>query len=316
MENIKINNLSKKNILIYPHDYFNMISGGITVHYYFAKLLDEAGEMVRMHPNKGSDNNKLFNKYYNNDFPIDENSVVIYCEGIRGNPLNAPNVVRWMLSERGQNTPYDIVDTWGKNELIYFFNSEKMINENPEKQGNIYKFLTFIYLDDEVKKYNTELKRENCCHAFKKTQIHKNGFDIIHPPHSFEVIKYNSQKDCVDIFNRYEYFICYDPISFITIMAAICGCISIVCPIHGIDELTWIKIGAIKEYIEKNNINKLYGIAYGLENIEWAKSTLHLVKQQWEDITKYYANKHIPIFIKDINNFHENQNTIENVFYK
>ena len=115
-----------KNILIYTHmSNFSFEDGGTVVQYYLAQILEEYGHMVRIYPSSGIKTpNNIFSKFYNNDFPKDDNTVVIYCEGTQGNPLNAKNVVRWMLSELGQNVPYDWVNTWGKNELVYYFNSE------------------------------------------------------------------------------------------------------------------------------------------------------------------------------------------------
>lgn len=306
-----------KNILIYPHSEFNMGYGGETVHYYLAQLLEEYGQIVRMHPVKGMVENHLFSNFFQNDFPIDNNCVVIYCEGITGNPLNAPNVVRWMLSRRGQNTPYNVVDSWGKNELVYFFNSEKMINDNPEKIGNIYKFLTTLYLNPNIKMFNPQLPRYNCCHTFRKArQIYKNDVNIIHPQDSHEFNHFKTHEEYVYVFNQFNFFISYDPLTFLTMMAPICGCVSIVYPMNDLNEEEWIHICAIREYVLLHNIKKLYGVSYGTNNIEWAKSTMHLAKHQWDDITQYYKKKHIPEFINDINNFEHMKNTIENVYYK
>jgi len=305
--------MSQKNILIFPHQGF-VEDGGTIVQYYLASLLDKLGQNVRMHPHLGTTNNELFTKYYNNDFPIDDSCVVIYCEGIVGNPLNAPNVVRWMLSKRGQNTPYERVDTWGKNELVYFFNSEDMINNNSEKINTIYKFLTIIFLHPILDIHVPINSRKGYCHAKRKFAIHKNGYNIIHPHDSYEIPHVLPFNVLMNIFNTYDTLVSYDPISFIYIMAPICGCMSIVYPIDGVDELDWIKLGAAKEYVELNNIQKFYGIAYGVENIEWAKSTIHKAKQQWEDIIQYYIKKNLPAFIEDINNFGNNINTVENVY--
>ena len=98
--------------------------GGINVQYNLCKILDDKGFNVRIFPSYGIIENKLFNKFYNNDFPVNE-SVVIYCEGVKGNPLKAKYVVRWVLSEMGKNVPYDFIKTWGKDELVYYFNHER-----------------------------------------------------------------------------------------------------------------------------------------------------------------------------------------------
>ena len=73
---------------------------------------------------------------------------------------------------------------------------------------------------------------------------------------------------------------------------------------------------AMAEYIQEKNIDSLYGIAYGMEDIEWAKSTLHLVKEQWKDILDYYKKKHVTQFLEDIEQIEFGlKNTIENNFY-
>jgi hypothetical protein len=79
--------------------------GGATVQYYLADILDKCGQEVYI-CNKQDNNstNDLYNKFTNIEtIPEDEkeNTVVIYCEGILGNPLNAKYVVRWMLSKLG-----------------------------------------------------------------------------------------------------------------------------------------------------------------------------------------------------------------------
>jgi hypothetical protein len=61
--------------------------------------------------------------------------------------------------------------------------------------------------------------------------------------------------------------------------------------------------------------NNLFGIAYGLEDIPFAVNTLHLAKQQWENIMNYSKNKLTLSFIDDINNFENMVNTIQNNYY-
>ena len=307
--------MTTKNILIYPHIKFHNEDGGTTVQYYFAKLLDEKGIMIRIYPSHGYIDCPIFNKYYNNEFQIDDNCVVIYCEGVDGNPLNAKFVVRWMLSELGQNVP-SYLNNWGKNELVYHFNSELKFKENPHKVGNIYKTLTPIYLNPEVKN-NLLPDRNGCCHTFRKYTIHINGIhSLYHPPSSIEITRRTKNEEIIRIFNECQFFVSYDPLTFLSCMAAICGCISIVYPIQGKNKLEWLHMTAISEYLEYKKIDNIYGFAYGIEDINWAIQTIHLVKEQFDDFLLYCKQKAIKTFIEDVNNFDNMQNTIENVYYK
>ena len=302
-----------KNILIYPHSNFNLSDGGITVQYYFASLLDKLGMNIKMYPNNGSFDNPIFNKYYDNDFDLN-NCIVIYCEGIQGNPLNAPHVVRWMLSELGKNVPYEFVNSWGKNELVYYFNSELKFNDYPEKMGNIYKLLTIIYINPDINNYNNS-ERNGYCYTMRKSFMHKN-IKSIHPSDSFEVTKDHNQEEYIQIFNKHKYFISYDPLTFLSIIASLCGCISIVYPIEGKSKKDWLSMGALSEYFKYKNDYNIYGIAYGdsPKEIEYATKTIHMVKDQWNDIKKYEL-KYIQNFIEDIQHIDKCNNTIQNNYF-
>jgi len=316
---IKNNIHKKKNIIIYQNRDFSLDSGGITVKYYLAHLLDKYGIKViinqpvhKIVQNKVIQNN-LFSNYYNNDFDLND-CVVIYCEGIIGNPLNAPYVVRWMLSELGKNVPFNYVDTWGKNELVYYFNSELKIQNNIDKLNNIYKFLTVIYINPDIKQMNNN-PRLGFCHTYRKSFYHKDIM-MLHPKNSFEITRNHTQNDYIEIFNKYSYFVCYDPLSFLCIIAPLCGCICIVYPLDGISKKEWLQTTGLIEYLKYKNDYNIYGIAYGNshDEINYANNTLHLVKDQWDDIKSYQIN-YIKKFITDINQFELMQNTIKNNYY-
>jgi hypothetical protein len=304
----------KKNIIFYQHRNFNLNDGGITVQYYLAQLLDKYGIKVRIHQaNYEIVQNNLFNNYYNNDFDLND-CIIIYCEGIVGNPLNAPYVVRWMLSELGKNVPYDYVNTWGKNELVYYFNSELKIQNNIDKLKDIYKFLTIIYINPEIKQINNNPRLEYC-HTYRKSFYHKN-INIFHPKNSFEITRSHNQNNYIEIFNKYKYFVCYDPLTFLCIIAPLCGCISIIYPLDGLSKKEWLQTTGLNEYFKYKNDYNIYGIAYGnsQDEINYANNSLHLVKKQWDDIKSYQIN-YITKFITDINQFELMQNTIKNNYF-
>jgi hypothetical protein len=311
LDTTDINKYQQKNIIIYPHLPFNLKDGGTTVQYYLASLLDKLGIKVRMYTSSFINKNNIFNNFYNDDFDIN-NTIVIYCEGINGNPLNAPYIVRWMLSELGKNVPYDYVNTWGKNELVYYFNSEPKIVNNP---SDFFKFLTVIYINPSIKNYNLN-ERSNYCYTYRKSFYHKN-VNIIHPTDSFEISRAHSQEDYIELFNKYKYFVSYDPLTFLTIIAPLCGCISIVHPIENVTKEGWLKTSALYQYFKEKGNFDIYGIAYGnsSEELEFAQNTIHLVKDQWNDIINNYQVKLIKDFIYDINHFNECINTLKNNYY-
>jgi hypothetical protein len=303
-----------KNIIIYPHDPFNLSSGGITVHYYLGKIISGLGFDIKMFTNRGQHNNSIFNNFTSDENYNKEDTIVIYCEGIQGNPLNAKYVVRWMLSELGKNVPCSHLNTWGKNELVYYFNSEKRFETNKELIGKIYKMLTIIYINPLIKNYNNT-SRKGYCHTFRKSFYHKN-LKYIHPVDSLELNHSHVQEDYINIFNQKEIFICYDPLTFLAIIAAMCGCISVVIKEDGKEQqLDWLKTTAVAEYAKENNIDKLYGIAYGLEEIKWAKDTIHLAEEQWIKIHNFLKEKTIIPFLEDLKNIEKLENTIQNNYY-
>lgn len=305
-----------KNIIIYPHLPFNFSDGGVTVQYYLGKILSELGINVKIFTSHSKIYNSLFNNFTSDENYNKDETIVMYCEGVQGNPLNAKYVVRWMLSELGKNVPYEYVNTWSKNELVYYFNSEKKFEKNPEMVENIYKTLTCMYINPLIKNYKLS-SRTGYCHTIRKIYMHKSCQNI-YIPKSFEITRNHTQEDYINIFNKKEIFISYDPLTFLSIIAALCGCISVVVKVEEIEtQLDWIKTTYAAEYVKKKNIDKLYGIAYGFEEINWAKNTIHLVEEQWIDIINFFKEETINPFLEDLKNIDTDllKNTIENNFY-
>ena len=301
----------KKNILIYANDYEEK-TGGILVQYYLAKYIDLFATKIRIKVmgEKKYIKNPYYNNYYEDDLDLN-NTITIYGETIKGNPLNSKNVVRWVLAELGIICNKDIYNTWGKDNLVYYFNSERKFEEYPDKIGNIYKCLSLLCINDKIKNYNVQRIPGSYCNTFRKYNYHS-FITFIHPIESFEIIRDHNQDDYIQFFNQYEYFISYDVLTFINIIAAICGCISIVYPIEGVSKYEWLKMTAVWSYLKANNLDNLYGIAYGIDDIEYARETIHLVKNQWDEIHDFSLKKSILPFLDDINNFENLENTIEN----
>jgi hypothetical protein len=301
-----------KNILVYTTCELNLTCGGLVVQYELCRILDSMGINVRLHAPKHVPNS-IFSKFYNNDLNLKE-TVVIYGETLEGNPMNARYVVRWILAPLGVVARRDIFNTWGKNDLVYYFNSEEKLANNPDKLGFIYKLLNVLYINPYATNNNLPNRNGTCFTMRKAIGLHGKIPQIVHPPGSLEIKDGTRQIDCINIFNNHKYFISYDSLTFLSVIAALCGCISIVKKIDGLSKQDWLNTQAAAEYLKVSGENMLYGIAYGAEEVEKASNTLHLVKEQWERIVQFSKDKYVASFIQDINDFPNMVNRVHNNF--
>ena len=287
--------------------------GGLVVQYELANILNNLGVDVSIiSPNNLT--NSICNKFYNGT-PIDmDNTVVIYGETITGNPFNAKYVIRWILAPLGMCSDENNFKTWGKNDIIYYFNSEtKFINEPNKVIYNVYKLLNIVYINPLAQNNNIG-GRKGYCYTFRKSHIHKN-LELVHPRNSLEITRYHTQLECINIFNQHTYFISYDPLTLLYIISALCGCIPIIPKVNNMSKNEWLSTTAFNEYLKETETNTLYGIAYGIEELDFAKNTIHLVKQQWTDIRECMINKNIKSFLKDMENYKYLINNVENNYY-
>jgi len=171
---------------------------------------------------------------------------------------NIPNKIRWLINNQ--------LKTYPKEDKIYqnstFFKTlEADSNINPLKAYDV-DFNVF---------YNKNLKRSGGCFYTKgqtiQTQHHKDSDLSLDNIYSLPVEERNIYLS--KIFNEKEYFVCYSHRSSTAKLAALCGCITIVIPY---DDTPY-------EYWYENIPSMRCGISYGPDNIQHAKDTIHLVKQ-------------------------------------
>jgi len=196
------------------------------------------------------------------------NSVGIYPEICStGNPFYSELCIRWVLGTPGGNH-----GDYSKNDLAYLWREGVTIPDMSLVKG----FLEMTNLEENLifKNKNRHILGTTC-YMIRKGH-HRDSFDF-HPKDALCIDDFAQKGDkeyLKEVFNHYEYFICYDDVSFIPVQAALCGCIPIVIPRDPND-------GYLNSYGPANT--KRNGIAYGLNQIQWAKDTLHLVS---EDLQK------------------------------
>ena len=294
-----INN--KYKIIIYTPP-FDISCGGIVVMHYLAKIINDY-----KHPNFYAKlfiyNNLKYENIFCNDFAeiheINDNTIVIYPETVKGNPSNCKNVVRWVLLELGIEMSLDHYKNWNQNDLIYFWESIDIFNS---------KILRYHWINPIFS--NKNLVRDKTCYLIKKGRlIHKNRKDI-HLSDSICLDNF-SLEDIAKIFNESTYFYCYDPKTMYIIFSIFCGCIPIIYPIKNISKTQYLEQSIFK----KNNILYDKGIAYGnsIEEITYAINTLDDAKN---DILSILESDKITIdnFLNDLLLYFNDKNSEKLVY--
>lgn len=192
-----------------------------------------------------------------------DHSIVIYSEVDYGNPIAAKNVVRWFLHKPGFHTG---TVKYGENELIFFFDDyclEPGYSVDPDNK------LFVLSLNSCYKTDGTE-KRSGSCYMMRKGK----GREILHDLSDSVQIDGLGHQETADIFRKSQYFYSYDELTLYSQYAALCGCISVVIP---------DKFATREQWVDKHPIAK-YGIAYGLDDLEHAINTRHLVGEYFADL--------------------------------
>jgi len=196
------------------------------------------------------------------EIAIQDDVITIYPEVISGNPFNAKNVVRYVLYYPGWHAGDK---QYSDDELIITYTNEYV---KDTKYDNAF-VLTVLNPKLNIMK-NNDKKRNKIGLLVRKCKDFEYKMNLLNeykhllklPVISidYEINKCTDLRDLSKIYNTITLFISFDPHTYHSTMAALCGCTSIVIPSKEISN---------EEFY---NVTK-YGVAYGFENIDFAKLT-------------------------------------------
>ena len=186
---------------------------------------------------------------------------IIYPEITFGNPLNAKNVVRWLLHNPGFHTGKIY---YHPNEIYFKFNSAITDFNFPGSSTSVNELKVIHYPTEHYNQNDSNQNRSGTAYCLRKGSNKK----IIHNLNDSILIDGMSHKSVAEIFKQVKTFISYDPYTAYSIFAILCGCQSVVIPDDGVNEEQWYP-----------NPTDRYGIAYGFEKIAAAQKTKHLVHE-------------------------------------
>ena len=212
---------------------------------------------------------------------------VIYPEAISGNPLNATNVIRWILFYPGAiGGPQ--ANEYSKDEIIACYSIGVCKEFNRSFHLNLLKLtdygLSYVHEIPKVR------RREGILIHHKKSHWNssEHDFDL----HQGKLLDNNVGKyERMKLFSSFKVFITTDIATFFSVEAAMAGCLSIIVPADGISRYEWIHTS-----YGKNDLK--YGIAYGKKDIPHALNTMsyvvpNLIKEngkQKANLRKFFAN--------------------------
>jgi hypothetical protein len=204
--------------------------------------------------------NKFFNTpIFSKKTDFNDDYIVIYYEQVYGNPLNAKNVVRWLLHTPGYHTK-DVF--YGFNEFIIGYDSSLKKFNYPNSFWSPNNLKIIHYPLEYYNNSNILEKRKGTAYCLKKGKhkiITENTKDWI-------LIDNLSHQEISKIFKRVKRFVSYDSYTAYSRFAVLCGCESVVIPDEGMAKCDWY-----------GDIRNTYGLAYGFEDLKFAKETSDLV---------------------------------------
>lgn len=191
---------------------------------------------------------------------VDDDTVVVYTETTKGNPLRAKNVVRWFLFYN--RFPGD--DTWYSKDDLFFTYREQF---NDYKLNPNCNTLRIFHFDNDLYKRTNFGPRHGNCYIVRKGSGRK---DL---PSHFDgpVIDNLREPDKVKVLNQCERCYLYDTQTFYASIAALCGCIPIVVPEPGKTK---------EDYVKPDD--EVRGVAYGdsPDEIDFALRTRNEVQKR------------------------------------
>jgi hypothetical protein len=280
------------------------------------------------------------------DILLNRNNVAVYTEGFLGNPLQQKFIWRWILYFPTPGLPCCPYFPWSKKDKFifwiksYYKNKDifyKGINDGiiynteyyPIEDEILYLKFLFLHKNIDLNFKNKNQNRNGSCYLVRKADINYNrtfsknwNFGenynqyhaymkpkppiFIHPVDSICIDSYGLD-DLIKIFQKKEFFYCYDLYTFHNSIAILYGCKVIM----GIPDCN-----LTKEEWHCNDNTYLDYMAWGNLEEQIIKSELELSKVNYGNILKKNENECINNFINIYNELEKYYDDIKNNYYE
>lgn len=281
----------KNRIIIVAPSYSPQIGGSIVLH----KLCDILNELkydaylTTTQKLNGNTDYFILNPTFNTKIATEidtKKDIILYPEIERGNPFQAKHVIRYILSkshlveiEGGSHS-----STWGDKDFWLYFHN---LFYDGIKEKNIL-HLIHSKVDSYV---DLGINRNiDACFTYRKNPSPPK---LYHPQDSIEISYNTPDKELINIFNQCKRFYSYDTETYLSVLAALCGCESVIIP----------QKEKNKQEIINNQPTFKYGIAYGIDDIKHANNTQPLVREHLNFLETKQTQDTLKIFNKILLHF-------------
>ena len=191
--------------------------------------------------------------------------IVVYPEIAFGNPLRAQNVVRWLLHNPGHHTGKIY---YGPGEIYYRYADFCIQDFRYPGSETADLILRVQYIPIDLYREQPDesgRERTGTAYCLRKGR----GRAPIHDLTDSILIDGKPHAEIASIFKSAKQFISYDPYTHYSYFAALAGCDSVVAPMDDTTKEQW-----------KPNVADRYGLAYGFDDLEFARATRHLALER------------------------------------
>jgi len=255
--------------------------GSSAVSHVLARNIALQGENTYIYANKTIDNNVSCIPWNSSIEYDNENTLFIVPAGAGEHTFEkdipnfihkADNIVRHQINHQVVNYP-------DSNKL---YSMASYFNILPNQ--NIDGYLTVFDVDFNLFK-NHNLPRSGRCYLIKGNE-YIDGRPILHTPNDTNIDNYwmygpDKMKYLAEVFNRHEIFFTYNTQTFISVLAALCGCISVVIPHPTGGGAHPPELATKENFLRTPHFQS--GIAYGFDDIQQSIDTLPNVKNNLEN---------------------------------
>ena len=195
----------------------------------------------------------------------DAGFVMVYPETIKGNPMGAEKVVRWVLNRPGYLGGDPVFDS---RELVFNYSDIYL----DYIQNKVVGRLCMPTIDESI--FFTDPSQQEGVRSLECFYVGKSSFKegFFDPSRAFEITRTQPpKKELGKLFRGSKVLYCFDNSTILAYEAVLCGCPVVVIP-DGTQKRT--------DY-EKVELG-MNGIAWGIEELPKAKQTIHLLPKVYE----------------------------------